>query len=111
VRINGVSSLAITKLDVLDGLAEIKVCTGYRYRRKLLREFPTEDRILAECEPAFETLPGWQESTGKVRKWQDLPPRAREYLEYIESLTGAPIGIVSVGSQRDQTIFRHKYFN
>jgi len=106
IRINGIDSLAITKLDVLDKLESIKVCTGYHYNGKILTEFPTEHRILQNCEPVYETLPGWQQATGQVNDWKDLPIIAREYLEYLESITGAAIKIVSVGSRRNQTIFR-----
>lgn len=111
VRINGIDSLAITKLDVLDKFESIKVCTGYRYNGKILTEFPTEHRILQNCEPVYETLPGWQQPTGQVNDWENLPPVARNYLEYLESITGAAIKIVSVGSKRSQTIERSNLSN
>ena len=106
VRINGIDSLAITKLDVLDKFEKIKVCTGYRYKNKILKEFPTDMKILKNCEPIYEELPGWQKSTENAKSWEELPPIARECLEYLESITGAPVKIVSVGSRRSQTIFR-----
>jgi adenylosuccinate synthase len=106
VRINGIDSLAITKLDVLDKFAKIKVCTGYRYENEILKEFPTDMRILNNCEPLYQELPGWQQPTQHARSWEELPAVARQYLEYLESLTGAPVKIVSVGSRRNQTIFR-----
>lgn len=105
VRINGIDSLAITKLDVLDEFDEIKVCTGYCCDGKILKEFPTELRILEDCEPIYETLPGWKSSTANARTLTELPEIARDYLAYLESLTGAPVKIVSVGSKRSQTIF------
>jgi adenylosuccinate synthase len=74
IRINGINSLAITKLDVLDKLESIKVCTGYRYNGKVLTEFPTEARILQNCEAVYESLPGWQQSTGEIKNWNNLPP-------------------------------------
>lgn len=106
VRINGIDSLAITKLDVLDRLEHIQVCKGYRFDGKLLKEFPTDPRILQGCEPEYQTLPGWQQPTHEARRWEDLPAAARQYLEYLETLTGSAIKIVSVGSQRSQTIIR-----
>ncbi len=110
VRINGINALAVTKLDVLDRFDRIKVCTGYRYGGRVLREFPTELRILQECRPVYEEFPGWRQPTGGVTHWDELPRAAREYLAYLESLTGAPIKIVSVGSRRNQTIFRGQLF-
>lgn len=104
VRINGIDSLAITKLDVLDKLEQIQVCIGYRFNGKLLTEFPTDLRILQGCKPEYQTLPGWQQPTREARRWKDLPAAARHYLEFLENLTGCAIKIVSVGSQRSQTI-------
>ena len=106
VRVNGIDSLAITKMDVLDKLETIRVCTGYHYKDKLLREFPTDPHILQNCEPVYEDLPGWQSDTSSARSWEDLPKVARDYLQYLESITGAPVKIVSIGSKRSQTIFR-----
>jgi adenylosuccinate synthase len=108
IRINGINSLAITKLDVLDKLESIKVCTGYRYNGKVLTEFPTEARILQNCEAVYESLPGWQQSTGEIKNWNNLPPIARQYLEYLETVTKVPVKIISVGSKRSQTIFRDR---
>ncbi len=106
VRVNGIDSLAITKMDVLDKLETIRVCTGYRYKEKLLKEFPTDAHILKNCEPVYEDLPGWQSDTSSARSWEELPKVARDYLQYLESITGAPVKIVSIGSKRSQTIFR-----
>lgn len=106
VRINGIDALAITKLDVLDKFKSITVCTGYRYKEKVLKEFPTDLRVLQECEPIYETLPGWQSPTTSVTKWEDLPENAQKYLSYLEKITGASAKVVSVGSKRSQTIFR-----
>lgn len=108
VRINGINSLAITKLDVLDKLERIRVCKGYRSNGRTLMEFPTDHRVLQNCEPEYEILPGWQQPTHEARRWEDLPVVARQYLECLETLTGCAIKIVSVGSQRSQTIIRRK---
>ena len=105
-RINGINSLAITKLDVLDKFEKIKVCTGYRYNDKTLNEFPTDLRVLQNCEPLYEELPGWKQPTTAAKSWEALPVVARQYLDYLEQITGAPVKIVSVGSKRSQTIFR-----
>jgi adenylosuccinate synthase len=74
----------------------------------VLTEFPTETRILQNCEPVYETLPGWRQPTGEVRSWKKLPPIARQYLEYLESVLKVPVKIISVGSKRSQTIFRDR---
>lgn len=106
VRINGIDALAITKLDVLDHFETIQVCTSYRYNGKLLREFPTDLQVLQNCEPVYESLPGWQQPTSNAGSWDELPEGARKYLEYLETQTGALAKVISVGSKRNQTIFR-----
>ncbi|MGH1365214.1 MAG: adenylosuccinate synthase [Calditrichia bacterium] len=106
VRINGIDGLAITKLDVLDRFERIKVCTGYKFGDKVLREFPTDPMVLDNCEPIYEEHPGWLEPTTDVRTWDELPKIARDYLSFLEEITGASAKIVSVGSKRSQTIFR-----
>ncbi len=105
VRVNGITDLAVTKLDVLDELDEIKVCIAYEYEGRTLKEFPTDLKILRNVKPVYHTLPGWKQTTSGVRKWDDLPPAAQNYLRFIEKITGASIKLVSVGSRRDQTIF------
>jgi len=104
-RINGFTSLAVTKLDVLDTLAEIKICTGYWYKGKTIRDFPAEIWIQNEAEPVYETHPGWMKPLGNAHTFSDLPTHAQNYLNRISELTGVPIHIVSVGSERKQTIF------
>ncbi len=106
VRLNGIDSLAITKLDVLDNFDKIKVCTGYRFDGKIITEFSSDLKVLNNCQPVYEELPGWQQSTSTAKSWDDLPSLTRQYLDYLESLTGVPVKIVSVGSRRSQTIFR-----
>ena len=104
VRVNGLDALAVTKLDVLDGLDEIPVCTAYRHGDGLLTEFPASPAILAGCEPVYERLRGWSRPTAGVRRYGDLPPEARAYLARIETLSGVPVAIVSTGSDRADTI-------
>jgi adenylosuccinate synthase len=104
VRLNGLTGLAITKLDVLDGLEYLKICTGYEYRGELLEHFPASLKVLAECKPVFETLPGWPEDISGIKKLADLPVNVRKYLDRIAELTQTPIDIISVGADRDQTI-------
>jgi adenylosuccinate synthase len=103
-RVNGLTGLAVTKLDVLDTLEEIRIATGYQAEGEVLHEFPADLGLLAEAEPIYETLPGWGESTSEARRWEDLPEAARAYLRRIEELTGVPIWYVSVGTRRDQII-------
>lgn len=103
-RVNGLTGLAVTKLDVLDTLAEIQVATGYRANGKIVEDFPGDIELLAEVEPVYETLPGWQEPTSEARRWEDLPEAAKAYLRRLEELTGTPIWYVSVGTRRDQII-------
>ena len=104
VRVNGLDALAITKLDVLDGFSEIKVCTGYRFHGETLTEFPTNFEVLADVEPIFEIVPGWQTSTADCRSFDELPRAAQNYLKRIETILGVPVAIVAVGPERDQTI-------
>ncbi|HBR05894.1 MAG TPA: adenylosuccinate synthase [Desulfovibrio sp.] len=103
VRLNGPTELAITKLDVLSGLSELKICTAYRYRGTTVDYPPQEQNALAEVEPVYETLPGWNEDITKARGYDDLPDNARAYLNRIERLLGVPVGLVSVGPERGQT--------
>jgi adenylosuccinate synthase len=105
-QINGIDSWALTKLDVLDTFAEIKICVAYRYRGKALKAFPAEIHILENSEPVYQTFPGWQQATSTARKFDDLPRQAQDYLTAIEQLTEIPIRIISVGSDREQTIIR-----
>ncbi|MFH1941575.1 MAG: adenylosuccinate synthase [bacterium] len=105
VRVNAIGWLAVTKLDVLDTLAEIRVCTGYRYRGEMLSHFPTDGAVLEEIEPVYESVPGWQESIAGIRRFEDLPKNARSYLKRIEEIAETPIALVSVGTNREQTIW------
>lgn len=110
VRLNGLTSLAITKLDVLGGLESLKICTGYEYQGKILHDFPASLKVLAACKPIYETLPGWSEDISHIRKLEDLPANTRNYLNRIEELAGTPIQIVSVGPARNETIMVNNPF-
>ena len=103
-RVNGLTGLALTKLDVLDTLDEIRIATGYRAGGEALSSFPIDLPLLEEVEPVYETLPGWKRSTADARSIGDLPAEARRYIARIEELTGVPSWYVSVGTSRDQII-------
>ena len=103
-QLNSLSELAITKLDVLNDLEEIKVCTSYAYRGKELREFPRDPEVLAECVPVYTSFPGWKGDISEVKSYAGLPQSARDYLDKLVELTGCPVVLVSVGPRRDQTI-------
>jgi adenylosuccinate synthase len=104
VRINGMDCLAITKLDVLDELADIKVCVAYEIDGQRCEDFPSNARLFSRCQPIYETLPGWQTSTESCRSLEDLPQEARDYLHFLAEIMAVPIAIVSLGADRDQTI-------
>ncbi len=104
VRINGLDCLAITKLDVLDTLEEIKVCVAYEIDGKRCEDFPSSTRRFANCKPIYKTVPGWQQSTEHCRSLEDLPKQALNYLKFLAELMEVPIALVSLGASRDQTI-------
>jgi len=110
VRINGISSLAITKLDVLDGLDTIKVCVGYKYKGEILKEFPQSIEKLSNCEPVYESMPGWKQQTSHINDYKELPANAKRYIERIEELVKVKAGIVSTGPGREQTMVIDKIF-
>jgi adenylosuccinate synthase len=105
-RINGLDGLALTKLDVLDGLERIEVCTAYRCGGRTLTEFPSDVGQLAHCEPVYESLPGWSRPTKGVRRFDALPDAARRYIARLEEVSDVRVSIVSTGSERDDTIVR-----
>jgi adenylosuccinate synthase len=105
-RINGLDELVITKLDVLDEFDEIKVAESYLIDGTRRNGYPSSTRELARCEPVWRAFPGWKTSTTKVRRWEDLPERARTYLEWVEESAGVPVTVVSVGAERDAEIRR-----
>jgi adenylosuccinate synthase len=106
VRINGIDALALTKLDVLDGLDRIDICTAYRCGSRTLTEFPSDVSQLAKCEPVYESMPGWTTPTRGVRRFADLPEAARRYIARLEEVSDVRMAIVSTGSERDDTILR-----
>ena len=106
VRLNGLTGLTITKLDVLGGLENLKICTAYEYRGKIVNDFPASLKVLGDCKPVYETLPGWAEDISASKKMEDLPVNVKNYLKRIEELTETPIQIVSVGAERTQTIIK-----
>ncbi|MBW1695631.1 MAG: adenylosuccinate synthase [Deltaproteobacteria bacterium] len=110
IRLNGVTGLAITKLDVLGGLESINICTGYRYNGKVIDEFPASLTVLGACRPVYETLPGWNEDISHVQQYEALPKNVKNYLKRIEEITETPIDIVSVSPGRDQTIIINNPF-
>jgi adenylosuccinate synthase len=110
VRLNGLTSLTVTKLDVLGGLDSLKVCTGYEYKGEILNDFPASLKVLGDCKPVYETLPGWQEDISGIKDMNDFPVNVKNYLNRIEELTQTPIHIVSVGAERTQTIVRQNPF-
>jgi adenylosuccinate synthase len=107
-RINGLDSVALTKLDVLDGLDEVKVCTGYRVGQDVITEWPADLNLLEKCEPVYKTLPGWSRPSSGVTRYEDLPREAQQYVAFLEEVTGVPVSIVSTGSGRNDTIIREK---
>ena len=111
VRVNGLTSLAVTKLDVLDECPEIKIGVGYRLDGRLLEEIPTDIEKLERCEPVYEDIPGWQQSTVGLKRYGDLPVNAQRYLERIEQICAVPIDVVSTGPERDETIVRRQPFD
>lgn len=108
VRVNGLDSLAVTKLDVLDDLSEIDICVAYKYKGKILYDFPTQIEIIRQVKPVYETMKGWQKNTSGILEFKSLPINAKRYLQRLSKLSGAPISIVSVGASRQETIFLSK---
>jgi adenylosuccinate synthase len=103
-RVNGLTGLAITKLDVLDGQETLQVCTAYACRGKKIEDFPTDIYKLEECKPIYEEMPGWKEDTSKIKDYNDLPANAKKYLDKLSELAGCRISLVSVGAERGQII-------
>ena len=104
IQINGITGMCITKLDVMDGIEEIKICTGYEFEGKTIDILPFGADAVAKCKPIYETLPGWKESTFGVKEYGALPENAKRYLKRIEEVCGAPVTIISTGPDRDETI-------
>ena len=110
IQINGVTGLCVTKLDVMDGMSEVKLCTGYRLNGEVVDILPFGAEAVAACEPIYETMPGWSETTVGVKRYEELPANARAYLKRLEEVSGAPIAMVSTGPDREETIvLRHPF--
>jgi adenylosuccinate synthase len=93
-------------MDVLDGMDRIPICTAYRHRGRSITEFPGDVALLAACEPVYESMPGWSQPTRGIRRFDDLPGEARNYIARLEQLTGVPAAVISTGSEREDTIVR-----
>lgn len=105
VLLNGIAELAIMKLDVLDGLKTIKICTAYKYKGKQFHAFPYDLEVLRKARPVYKQMPGWSEAVSKARRYKDLPARAKNYLSELKDLLNTKISMVSLGSSREETIF------
>lgn len=105
VLVNGISQLAVMKLDVLDSLNKIKVCIGYKYKGKVFKQFPYDLEIITKSKPVYREFPGWLQTISHIRSYKDLPPNTRKYLNALEEMLSTKISIVSVGSHRKDTIF------
>ena len=105
-RINGLDALALTKLDVLDGLPDVQLCTGYQTAQGTLTEFPADLRMLADARPVYESMPGWSAPTKGATRMEQLPTEARRYIERLEEVSGVECAIVSTGSDRQETIVK-----
>ncbi len=108
--VNGLDAVVLTKLDVLSGLEKIKICIGYKYKSKIIKEFTTDVEILENCEPVYEELSGWKEKLDGMNDFNELPENAKKYIKRIEELIEVPVCIVSIGPGRDQTIILRKEF-
>ena len=105
IMLNGISELAIMKMDVLDGLDKVKICTAYKYKGKIYREFPSDLTVLSKATPVYKQMPGWPEQTDKPTSFKQLHPNAQAYLLELQKLLGARVKMVSIGSARKETIF------
>ncbi len=102
-RVSGITDLSLNSIDVLTGIDTVKICTAYKYRGELMEEFPASLKVLAECEPVYEEMPGWKEDITGAKSLSDLPENARHYIERVSQLTGIPLSVFSVGPDRTQT--------
>jgi adenylosuccinate synthase len=108
VRINGLDGIALTKLDVLDGLREIQVCHAYERNGEMLNDYPADIRYLADCKPVYETMSGWSRPTAGLRSFDELPPEAKRYIARLEEVSGVAVALISTGSDRADTIVRNE---
>ncbi|MDD5590419.1 MAG: adenylosuccinate synthase [Dehalococcoidales bacterium] len=105
-QVNSLTGMAITRLDVLDTLPRLKICTGYRLDGEIINYFPASIAALSKCQPVYEELPGWQSPTSHIRDYEQLPDEARQYVARLEELAACPANIISVGAEREQTIHK-----
>ncbi len=110
VMVNSLDAITLTKLDVLSGLEKIKICVGYKYKNKIIKNFTTNLEVLENCEPIYEELLGWKEDISKIKNFKELPVNAKKYIKRIEELLEVPVAIVSIGPERNQTIVLRKEF-
>jgi adenylosuccinate synthase len=110
VRTSGIQGIALTKLDILDGFDEIKICTGYKLDGRDIDYLPASEHSQARVEPVYETAEGWQEVTAKARSWAELPAQAIKYVRRIEELIGCPVALLSTSPEREDTILMHNPF-
>jgi adenylosuccinate synthase len=110
IRLNGLTGIALTKMDVLSEFDTIRICTAYQHRGRRIEEVPSQVQVLKECEPVYEEHPGWKAELRNARSFRDLPRQARHYVRRIEELTGSRVTLVSVGEKREETILRRNPF-
>jgi adenylosuccinate synthase len=110
VMINGVDSIALTKLDVLTKVEKLKICVGYKHKGSVIKDFTTNLKVLQNCQPIYEEFDGWWDDLSKIRTYDKLPNNAKKYLRRIEELLKVPISIISVGPKREQTIIARQEF-
>jgi adenylosuccinate synthase len=110
IRVNGFTGAAVTRLDVLDKLPRLKICTGYKLNGDIIKDFPASESVLERCQPVYEDVPGWEKPTDKCRVFSELPVKAQKYVQKLEKLLGLPVILISVGQRREQTIVRKSVF-
>lgn len=110
VRVNGLTGIVITKLDILDALDRVKVCVAYKHENKLYHDFPKESQVLAEALPVYEEMRGWKENTTGIKRFEDLPENARLYIKRIEEMLGVRIDLISTGQRRDELVTINNVF-
>ena len=110
IRLSGITGIALMKLDVLDGLDTVKICTHYECDGQKVETFPCSLKKLAACKPVYLELPGWKCDTSKARSFDELPAEARKFIQAIEEYTGVPAKLIAVGPKREQTIIREELF-
>jgi adenylosuccinate synthase len=109
-RVNGFTSIIITRLDILDVMPKLKVCTAYKLDGKIIHTFPSSANTLERCQPVYEEMPGWQKPTSNARTYKELPLNARKYINKLEEITGCPASLISIGKRREETIVRQEMF-